>query len=162
MRIAFKALLVLACLLIVGAIAGIVMLVASRYASDDYTARVKIAFNAATLNYAPGDAATTVRAEIGGAKYELNPENYRVLSFYMCQNAGKNYLPRRKDDNERIVVTLCDTDTARIYRINQDTALVEFESGGETMKMRISGDGLWSDLTGIVTYGRAERENTPL
>lgn len=123
----------------------VVMLVVSSHQGELYDSRVKVAFNAATLSYAPGDPARTVLVTYAGETRELDPDAYRVLSFYMRLGATKAYWPR-STSVEKLSVAICGTDTADIYRVCDDRAYVVFSSADETMKMMIRGDGLWQDL----------------
>ena len=132
-----------AAVLVAAILAG--MLVVSSHQGDLYDSRVKIAFNAATLSYATGDPARTVVVTYADDTYELDPDAYRSLSFYMRLGATKAFLPCATNADS-IKVVICGTDEADIYRIADDEAYVVFRSSGETMKMKIRGDGLWENL----------------
>lgn len=127
-----------------------VMLVISSHQGDLYDSRVKIAFNAATLDYVSGDPAHAVMVTYEGDTFELDPDAYRALSFYMRLGATKAFLPC-DTDAEKIEVVICGTDEADVYRISDDEAYVAFRSSGKTMKMKIRGDGLWENLVNTAT-----------
>jgi hypothetical protein len=130
---------------VVLAVILVAMLVVSSHQGDLYDSRLKVAFNAATIGYAPGDPARTIVVKYDGDSLELDPDAYRTLSFYMRLGATKAFFPRATDV-EKISVAICATDSADIYRISLDEAYVVFCSNGETMRMKIRGDGLWGDL----------------
>ena len=135
---------------VVLAVVLVAMLVVSSHQGDLYESHLKVAFNAATLNYIPGDPARAVMVTYDGKTIELDPEAYRVLSFYMRLGATKAFMPRCTSA-ESISVVICETDEAAIYRISDDEAYVVFQSSGKTMKIRIRGDGLWEDLVEAAT-----------
>lgn len=130
--------------LLLGAVL-VVMFVISGQQGDLYNNRVKVAFHAATLSYTAGDSMRTVVVTYEGDSFELDPDAYRALSFYMRLGATKAFFPRATD-GERISVVICGTDTADIYRISADDAYVIFHCANGTMKVTIRADGLWENL----------------
>ncbi len=146
MRYFWRVFFVLLGVAVVSAAILVAMLVVSSYQGELYDGRVKIAFNAAVLNYAPGDPKSTVVTTCGGKSVEVDPDEYRALSFYLRLGASKAYWPPMMSGGS-ITITICASDELHVYRITDDKAYVVFTSGGNTMKMVIRGDGIWEDLT---------------
>ena len=149
MRHVFRTLaIVIGVVLLNGAVTIVLIVIAGREGRL-YSNRVELAFLAATTQYAAGEADNTVRATYDGKETELNPDKYRVLSYYMREGAVKAFWPH-KLDGAHIAIVICATDRADIYRLSDDSAIVVFESSGKKMKMRIRGTGIWNDLVNAI------------
>ena len=135
--------------IVLGAVT-VAMLVVSSHQGDLYDGRVKTAFNAAALSYAPSDPARTVEVSYAGKTCTLDPDAYRALSFYLRLNAVKAFFPRATS-GESVSVVICDADRLDAYRVSDDEAYVVFRCAETTMKMTIRGPGLWEDLVDAAT-----------
>jgi hypothetical protein len=153
MRNMWRWLVILLGVMIVAAAIALVMLIAAGRTGDLYNNRLKLAFNAAALDYAPGDPARTIVATHGGAQYEVDPDRYTQLSFYMRERAVGAYLPVRGAPDLTLVI--CDTDRADIYRRGADDATIVFTSAGKRMKVRAQGEGLWASILKAATGVKA-------
>lgn len=155
----FRALVALVCLLLVGTIAGLTMVVAAYKTADSYEAHLKLAFNAAALNYSPGAPETTVRMTVDGTEYEIDADNHKIISFYLTQGTVGSYVPEFLLGDECITATFCGTDRLKVYRRSADRATAVLETSGKKYKVRIMWDELWENLTEKITEGYKDVPN---
>ena len=157
-----KIIIALALAVLLACIGGMIFVVKSKYAINDFAIEVNAAMNAAMIVNAEEthtDAENAVICEYEGDRVILAPENYRAFSTYLGMQSAMLLFDHADRDSGLHICVCGNADVYVSSDMDGDGLNIRWETGKRTYNMHAKGSNIWNRLVQTCTVGSSAAEN---